>query len=81
MPPFTIRPLTEHTGSEVIGHDFTQPVDSETRAALNRAFVERHVLVIRISTSARSCSRPPRSCLASFSRITKESAMWLGIRR
>jgi len=47
MPPFTIRPLTEHTGSEVIGLDFTQPVDSETRAALNRAFVERHVLVIR----------------------------------
>jgi taurine dioxygenase len=47
MPPFTIRPLTEHTGSEIIGHDFTQPVDSETRAALNRAFVERHVLVIR----------------------------------
>jgi taurine dioxygenase len=47
MPPFTIRPLTEHTGSEVIGLDFTQPIDRETRAALNRAFVERHVLVIR----------------------------------
>jgi len=47
MPRFTLRPLTEHTGSEVIGFDFTQAVDSETRAALNRAFVERHVLVIR----------------------------------
>ena len=47
MPRFTLRPLTEHTGSEVTGFDFTQPVDGETRAALNRAFVERHVLVIR----------------------------------
>jgi taurine dioxygenase len=47
MPQFTLRPLTEHTGLEVIGFDFTQPVDGETRAALNRAFVERHVLVIR----------------------------------
>ena len=47
MSPFTIRPLTEHTGSEVVGCDFTQPVDREGRAALNRAFVERHVLVIR----------------------------------
>jgi taurine dioxygenase len=47
MSPFTIRPLTEHTGAEVVGFDFTQPVDPETCAALNRAFVERHVLVIR----------------------------------
>jgi taurine dioxygenase len=47
MPRFTLRPLTEHTGSEVSEFDFTQPVDSETRAALNSAFVERHVLVIR----------------------------------
>src|SRR5579864_6656925 len=47
MPQFTLRPLTEHTGLEVIGFDFTQTVDGETRAALNRAFIEGHVLVIR----------------------------------
>jgi taurine dioxygenase len=47
MPSFAITRLTDHTGAEVIGLDFTQPVDIETRARLNRAFAERHVLVIR----------------------------------
>jgi alpha-ketoglutarate-dependent taurine dioxygenase len=47
MPSFAITPLTDHTGAEVIGLDFTQPIDIETRAALNRAFAERHVLVMR----------------------------------
>jgi taurine dioxygenase len=44
---YTITPLTAHTGAEVRGLDLTQPVDAETRAALNRAFVAHHVLVLR----------------------------------
>ena len=47
MVSFTVTPLTDHTGGEVIGLDFTQPIDIETRAALNHAFAERHVLVMR----------------------------------
>jgi alpha-ketoglutarate-dependent taurine dioxygenase len=47
MASFTITPLTDHTGVEVIGIDFTQPIDSEARAILQRAFVEHHVLVMR----------------------------------
>jgi taurine dioxygenase len=47
MASFTITPLTGHTGVEVIGIDFTQPIDSKTRAILQRAFVEHHVLVMR----------------------------------
>ena len=47
MTSFTITPLTDHTGAEVSGLDFTQPIDSETRAALVSAFAEHHVLVIR----------------------------------
>jgi len=47
MASFTITPLTDHTGAEVIGIDFTQPIDSNTRAILQRAFVEHHVLVMR----------------------------------
>jgi taurine dioxygenase len=47
MPSFTITPLTGHTGAEVVGLDFTQPIDAETRATLNEAFAEHHVLVMR----------------------------------
>ena len=47
MTSFTISPLTDHTGAEVTGLDFTQPIDGETRAALNKAFAEHHVLVMR----------------------------------
>ena len=45
-----ITPLTEHTGAEVHGVDLTCPLDVETRARLNRAFVEWSVLVIRGQT-------------------------------
>jgi taurine dioxygenase len=45
--PYTITPLTPHTGAEVRGLDLTKPVDAETRATLNRAFAEHHVLVVR----------------------------------
>ena len=44
---YTITPLTPHTGAEVRGIDLNQGVDAETRAALNRAFAEHHVLVVR----------------------------------
>jgi taurine dioxygenase len=47
MTSFTITPLTAHTGAEVVGLDFTQPIDQETRTALNQAFVAHHVLVMR----------------------------------
>ena len=47
MGSFTITPLTDHTGAEVIGLDFTQPIDAESCACLNRAFAEHHVLVMR----------------------------------
>src|SRR3974377_2352911 len=39
--------LTDHTGAEITGFDFTQPIDLETRDALRCAFAEHHVLVIR----------------------------------
>jgi taurine dioxygenase len=47
MASFSITPLTDHTGVEVIGLDFTQPIDTDNRAALRRAFAEHHVLVMR----------------------------------
>ena len=47
MASFTVTPLTDHTGVEVVGLDFTQPIDPETRADLRRAFAEHHVLVMR----------------------------------
>ncbi|HUJ99237.1 MAG TPA: TauD/TfdA family dioxygenase, partial [Stellaceae bacterium] len=47
MPSSTVAPLTDHTGAEVTGIDFTKPVDDATRAMLSAAFAERHVLVMR----------------------------------
>jgi taurine dioxygenase len=47
MPSFTITPLTGHTGAEVVGLDFREPIDTKTRATLNEAFAEHHVLVMR----------------------------------
>jgi taurine dioxygenase len=42
-----MRPLTGHTGAEVVGVDLTRAVSEETRAALNAAFVQHSVLVVR----------------------------------
>jgi taurine dioxygenase len=42
-----IRSLTGHTGAEVTGVDLTRAVSDETRRALNAAFVEHSVLVVR----------------------------------
>src|SRR5580704_3892200 len=47
MTSFAITPLTGHTGAEVTGLDFTQPIDAEAKATLNRAFADHHVLVMR----------------------------------
>jgi len=47
MISFTITPLTEHTGAEVSGFDFRKPINPQDREALNRAFVNHHVLVVR----------------------------------
>ena len=47
MASFSITPLTGHTGAEVTGLDFRKPIDADTRSALNGAFVEHHVLVMR----------------------------------
>ena len=47
MASFTIMPLTERTGVEVIGLDFSHPIDPETHAILRSAFADHHVLVMR----------------------------------
>ena len=39
--------LSAHTGMEVTGIDLNQPIDAALREALNRAFVEHSVLVVR----------------------------------
>ena len=45
-----MMPLTEHTGLEFRGLDLTEPLEPEVGDALNRAFVDYHVLVIRDQT-------------------------------
>jgi taurine dioxygenase len=47
MASFNLTPLTEHTGAEVTGLDFSRPIDVEDCALLRRAFVGHHVLVMR----------------------------------
>src|SRR5260370_8944397 len=47
MAAFTIRALTPHTGAEVLGLDFTKPIDAETQTTLLAAFAKHHVLVMR----------------------------------
>src|SRR5271170_358924 len=40
MASFSITPLTDRIGAEVVGLDFTRPIDPTTRAALARAFAQ-----------------------------------------
>jgi len=47
MTSFTVTPLTGHTGAEVTGFDFTEPLGDSDRVALNDAFATHHVLVMR----------------------------------
>ena len=42
-----IRRLTGHTGAEATGIDLTRPVSDQDRTALNQAFVDHAVLVVR----------------------------------
>jgi taurine dioxygenase len=42
-----LTPLSRHTGAEIRGLDLAKPVSEETRAALNRAFLDHAVLVFR----------------------------------
>jgi taurine dioxygenase len=44
---YTITPLSEHTGAEVLGIDLSEPVDEAARKDLNGAFTDRSVLVFR----------------------------------
>jgi hypothetical protein len=37
MVSFTITPLTDHTGAEIIGLDHTRPVDAQCRVSLARS--------------------------------------------
>jgi len=43
----TITPLAENAGAEVTGIDLRDPVDAETRARLNQAFLDHAALVFR----------------------------------
>lgn len=52
---FDVRPLSEALGAEILGLDASRPLDPETVAALDRAFLEHHLLCIRaepMSTTA-----------------------------
>jgi taurine dioxygenase len=42
-----VRAMTSHTGAEVLGVDLSHGIDDATKAALNKAFVDHHVLAIR----------------------------------
>lgn len=45
--PFEITPLSDALGAEIIGLDLSVPLDDDTFAALNRAFLEHQMLCIR----------------------------------
>ena len=45
-----LNPLSEQTGTEALGVDLTRPVDPGALDDMRRAFVNRHVLVIRGQT-------------------------------
>jgi taurine dioxygenase len=47
MASFTITPLTDHTAVEVVGLDFTKPIEADDRGTLRRAFADHHVMVMR----------------------------------
>ena len=42
-----ISPLSGHTGAQALGVDLSSPLDSDTQARLNDAFIRHSVLVIR----------------------------------
>ncbi|MEC9153978.1 MAG: TauD/TfdA family dioxygenase [Pseudomonadota bacterium] len=45
--PFEINRIGDVAGAEIIGLDLSEPIDTATRDAIIRAFLEHHVLVFR----------------------------------
>lgn len=45
--PFSVTPLSAHTGAEITGVDLRSPVDGETRDRLNQAFRDYAVVAVR----------------------------------
>ena len=45
--PFEINQIGDVAGAEIIGLDLSEPIDTATRDAIMRAFLEHHVLVFR----------------------------------
>lgn len=45
--PFSVTPLSPHTGAEITGVDLRSPVDGETRDRLNQAFRDYAVVAVR----------------------------------
>ena len=76
MASFTITPLTDLTGVEVIGLDFTQPIDTENRAVLRRAAPKinrRRPPRPRPDSDMASYSRPASSVVVSLTGIAAPS--------
>src|SRR5947209_8563646 len=62
MTSFTIRPLTDHTGSEVIGLDFTGAIDNEARSEEHTSELQsRQYLVCRLLLEKNTISKRVRS--------------------
>lgn len=47
---FSVRPLSAHTGAEIVGVDLSRPVDQQSRERLNQAFIDHSVIAIRGQT-------------------------------
>ena len=70
----TITPLAENAGAEVTGLDLRDPVDTETRTRLNRAFTGHVVLVFtdqdltarQFADAARIFGTPMRQLLKQY---------------
>ena len=44
---FSVRPLSAHTGAEIVGVDLSGPVDDQIRKKMNHAFLDHSVIAIR----------------------------------
>jgi taurine dioxygenase len=72
--PLAITPLAENAGAEVTGLDLREPLDADTRARLNRAFLDHVVLVFpdqdltaqQFADAARIFGTPMRQLLKQY---------------